>query len=293
MRAPAPAERPLLSVVVVSYDCRELLTACLDSLARQREELPFETLVVDNASNDGTAELVRERNPWVRLRRSEENLGFARANNLALEETRGEFVLLLNPDTVVPAGALRAAVEELRARPDVGMLGCKLVQPDGSLDHACKRGFPTPLSALCYFTGVSRLAPRSRLLSGYTAGHVDPDSTAYVDAVNGAFMLARREAVDAVGPLDESFWMYGEDLDWCRRFWNSGWAVLYWPGVSVTHVKGGCSGRRRNLPTNYAFHRAMWLFHRKHARGAGRLLTPVVWTGIHAKLLLSLRPRFA
>jgi GT2 family glycosyltransferase len=197
-------------------------------------------------------------------------------------------VLLLNHDTVVPPHALERAVEALDARPEVGMLGCKLVQPDGRLDKACKRGIPTPLGSLAYFTGLSRLAPRSRRLASYTAGHVGDDETAVVDAVNGAFMLVRREALDDVGLLDERYWLYMEDLDWCYRFALHGWPVLYWPEVEVVHVKGASSGRLRRWRTNYAFHRGMWLFYRTHqAPHRPRPVTAAVWLAIWSKLAVS------
>ena len=276
MDAPAPAE---LAVVVVAYNCRDLLDDCLASLEAQRESIALDVVVVDNASEDGAAELVRERYPWVRLLESDENVGFACANNRALRLVSAPHVLLLNPDTVVPQGALRRAVDELARRPDVGMLGVKLVRPDGSLDHACKRGFPTPLAALAYFVGVG---------TRYTAAHVGEDEVAEVDAVNGAFMLVRATALADVGDLDEQFWMYGEDLDWCRRFWDARWRILYWPRVAVVHVKGGSSGASRSKRANAAFHEAMWLFYRKHATGRARLAAPLVWAAIRMKLAWSL-----
>jgi GT2 family glycosyltransferase len=279
---------PRLSILIVSYECRDALLRCLASLDAGTRGIAHEVIVVDNASADGTAEAVRRLHPEVVLIASGENRGFSWASNRAMERATGEHLLLLNPDTVVPDGALTAAVEALEARPDVGMLGCKLVQADGSLDKACKRGFPTPLSSLAYFTGVSRLAPRHRTLGGYNAGHVAEDETAIVDAVNGAFMLVRRDALDAVGPLDERYWMYMEDLDWCYRFHEAGWPVLYWPEVEVVHEKAVSSGRPRRWRTNYAFHRGMWLFYRTHyAPTRPRAVTSLVWVGVWSKLGVS------
>ena len=145
---------------------------------------------------------------------------------------------------LVPPHAIANALEELERHPDVGMLGVKLVRPDGTFDHACKRGFPTIPSALAYFFRLDRIWPRSERFAGYTAGQLDEDEAGPVDAVNGAFMLVRREAAESVGPMDERYWMYAEDLDWCHRFWKRGWKVLYWPGAEVIHWKGGSSGRR-------------------------------------------------
>ena len=282
------AALPRLSVIVVSYDCRTLVEDCLASLERCREELALEVILVDNDSTDGTPEAVAERFPWVVLMAQGENLGFSRANNLGIERARGEHLLLLNPDTVVPPDTLPLALDELGRRPEVGMLGVKLVRPDGSLDHAAKRGFPSPGSSLYYFTGLARLFPRSPRFSQYTAGHVDPDETAAVDAVNGAFMLVRRAALEDVGGLDEDYWLYMEDLDWCYRFWQRGWQVLYWPGAEVVHVKGGSSPGSRSWPANRAFHRGMWLFYSKHYRHRrSPLVTAAVFAGIWLKLALS------
>ncbi len=169
----------------------------------------------------------------------------------------------------------------------MGALGCKLVRPDGTLDHACKRSFPTPLSALTYMTKLSKLGISARS-GGYTAQHLGDDDEGVVDAINGAFMLVRAAAIDEVGLLDEGYWMYGEDLDWCFRFWSAGWKVLYWPRATVVHVKGGISGRHRTWRTNLAFHRAMWRFYHAHiARNYPRAVTPMVWFGIWAKLGVS------
>lgn len=277
-----------LSVVIVSWQCRQLLDECLESLPGGLDGLATEVFVVDNASTDGTPEMVRTDHPWVELIESGANNGFALSTNLGLARARGQFVLLLNPDTRTPPGSLRAAVEALRARPEAGMLGVKLVRPDGSLDHAAKRGFPTPASALAYFTGLARLRPRSPRLAQYTAGHVDPDQESAVDAVNGAFMLVRREALDVVGPMEEEYWLYMEDLDWCYRFWQLGWPVVYWPGAEVVHVKWGSSTAQRSWPVNLAFHRGMWIFYRRNLRPARSWVTSAaVWLGIWLKLGLS------
>jgi GT2 family glycosyltransferase len=279
---------PRLSVIVVSYNCLTHLRACLDSLAMQHELLPLQVIVVDNASADGTPAAVRDGYPWVELIASPDNNGFSWACNRGIERARGEALLFLNPDTVVRGDALRAATDELASRPEVGMLGVKLRTADGTLDHACKRGFPTPASTLYYFLGLARLFPTSRRFAQYTAGHVGEDDIACVDAVNGAFMLVRREALDQVGGLDEDYWLYMEDLDWCYRFWQAGWQVLYWPKVEVTHLKGGSSGKHRSWKVNHAFHRGMWLFYSKHYRSRrSPLVTAAVFAAVWTKLAVS------
>jgi GT2 family glycosyltransferase len=288
MRPPEETAPPRLSVIVVSYNCRGLLLRCLQTVEAERRHIPLELILVDNASSDGTVEEVRRLHPWVRLVAADSNLGFARSNNDALRMARGEHVLLLNPDTEVREGSLAAAVERLEADPGIGMLGVKLVTPDGGLDHACKRGFPTPSSSLWHFLGLSRARPHSPRFAAYTAGHIGPDEESPVDAVNGAFMLVRRQALDEVGLLDERFWMYMEDLDWCYRFWERGWRVLYWPGAEVVHVKGGSSTKLRSWRANRAFHHGMWMFYAKHyARRRSPVVTAAVWLGVWAKLSVS------
>jgi GT2 family glycosyltransferase len=280
------AVQPLLSIVIATYNCEAHVRACLASLDQERSLIELEVIVVDNASTDRTAETVRNF-PWVKLMVLPNNAGFSHACNVGYEAAKGRHVLMLNPDTVVPPGGVARTVEEFENRPEVGMLGVKLVQLDGTLDHACKRGFPSPLGALSHFVGLNRFV-RAGKFGDYVAAHTGDDETTYIDAINGAFMLLRREAVEQVGLLDENYWLYMEDLDWCFRFWQSGWKILYWPQVEILHVKGGSSGKRRSWKTNVAFHRGMWRFYAKFYRSRSSALTnAVVFAGIHGKLGLS------
>jgi GT2 family glycosyltransferase len=257
-----------LSVLVVSYNSEDVLRTCLASLAAERESRPFEVIVVDNASQDQTVNMVAVEFPWVRVIANATNAGYARAVNQALAIATGDIFLLLNPDTRIPQGTLGSAVATLLRYEDVGMLGCKLVRADGSFDHACKRNFPSLSSALYYLFGVSRAFPRSKRFAGYTAGDHSPEQGGFVDAINGAFMLVKRTAVNDVGPMDERFWLYAEDLDWCLRFWQSGWKILYWPWAEVVHLKGASAGQPRSAKLSVAFYRSAWLYYRKHHRRA-------------------------
>ncbi|HEX2265001.1 MAG TPA: glycosyltransferase, partial [Solirubrobacterales bacterium] len=197
-------------------------------------------------------------------------------------------VLLLNPDTEVYAGTLDAGLARLRAEERIGMVGVKLVTESGELDHACKRSFPTPLAALAHFTGIGRRADGGAL-SQYRATHLGDDEPGEVDAVNGAFMMCRAEAVRQVGLLDEGYWLYMEDLDWCRRFWQAGWRVFYEPAGVALHVKGGSSGGRRAPRQEIAFHRGMARFYRRFdAPERSPLVNAAVYAGIGAKLAVSL-----
>ena len=280
---------PSLEIVIVGYRSRDLLSRCLRSLEENPPSRTLRTTVVDNASGDGTAEMVRGEHPDVHLIALEENHGFSASNNLALRQTRASAVLLLNPDTEVRPGALDASWDRLYSDPRIGMVGCKLVLPTGELDHAAKRSFPTPLSALAHFSGLGRSERAPSGLSQYRATHLAEDEPGEVDAVNGAFMMVRAEALREVGLLDEGYWLYMEDLDWCYRFWRAGWKVFYEPAGEVVHVKGGSSGSRRAPRQEIAFHRGMGRFYRKfYAAEQPGLLNAAVYAGIGAKLALSL-----
>jgi N-acetylglucosaminyl-diphospho-decaprenol L-rhamnosyltransferase len=280
---------PDLEVAIVSHGAEALLRRCLSSL---REHPPADgtmrVTVVDSGSPDGTPDMVERKFPQVRLLRRD-NIGFSAANNLVLRESEAAAVLLLNPDTEVYAGTLDAALVRLRSQPRIGMVGCKLILESGELDHACKRSFPTPLSALAHFTGVGRSAGAGAALSQYRATSLGDDEPGEVDAVNGAFMLCRAEAIREVGLLDEGYWLYMEDLDWCHRFWDAGWKVFYEPAGVALHVKGASSGARRRPKQEIAFHRGMARFYRRFdAPEHNPLLNAAVFTGIAAKLAVSL-----
>jgi GT2 family glycosyltransferase len=225
----------------------------------------YEVFVVDNNSQDGSAEMVRTWFPQVKLTVNRKNLGFAKANNQAIKQSAGTYLLLLNSDVEVEAGSFDKTVEYMNNNPTVGILGCRVVKPDGTLDLACRRSFPTPMNSLYLFTGLSALFPKSRFAS-YNLTYLPEDQIAEVDSVMGAFLLIRRGAVDKVGTLDEDFFMYGEDIDWCYRVKMAGYKVMYVPITRVVHYKGS-SSRKASRRSLYEFHRAMVLFYDKHYRG--------------------------
>jgi len=277
-----------LEVVIVSHGAEGLLRRCLRSLEQHPPAGTMRVTVVDSGSTDSTPDMVEREFPAVRLIRRE-NIGFSAANNVVLREDGADAVLLLNPDTEVYEGTLDASLARLRSDERIGMVGCKLLTESGELDHACKRSFPTPLSALAHFTGVGRSEDASGALSQYRATHLGDDEPGEVDAVNGAFMLCRAEAVREVGLLDEGYWLYMEDLDWCRRFWQAGWTVFYEPAGVCLHVKGGSSGKRRAAKQEIAFHRGMGRFYRRFdAPEHNPLVNMAVYAGIWAKLAVSL-----
>jgi GT2 family glycosyltransferase len=282
-------------VIVNSTGGRELLRACLRSL----EEHPprsgeMRVWVVDNASTDGAVEAVRGEFPWVQLEPLSWNAGFCIANNVALRRVSADYVLVLNPDTEMSEGALDHMLAVMDERPDVGMAGCRLVMRDGTFDHAAKRSFPTPLGALAYFLRIGRWRGAPSWLAQYRAPELGEFEAGPVDSLNGAFMLIRREALEEVGLLDEGYWLYMDDLDWCYRFHRAGWRVWYDGSVSVLHVKGGTtvherrSGRHRGLRHNVAFHRSMGRFYRKFYSGRNAFLDALIYLAIGVKLTVAI-----
>jgi N-acetylglucosaminyl-diphospho-decaprenol L-rhamnosyltransferase len=276
---------PSLDVVIVAYRSRELLRGCLESLQAHPPSCPMKVIVVDNASGDGTVEMVKADHPGVDLIASPTNLGFAAATNLGARRGTAPYLLALNPDTAVTPGALDTMLGVLESHSEAGIAGPRLIRPDGSFDHAAKRFFPTPLSALGHFTGVGRRASSGRL-AAYRAPEVDAGR---VDAVNGAFMLIRRSAFDRVGGFDEGYWMYMEDLDLSYRLAQAGWLSWYEPSATVLHVKGGTVGGERSPRLNWAFHRGMYRFYRRHyAPERSPALNLLVYVGIAARFAATL-----
>ena len=267
-----------LDIVIVSYRCRELVRDCLSSLRDHRPRQPMQIYLIDNASGDGTVEMVSAEFPDVDVVAADRNLGFAAGTNCGIRLGQAEYILALNPDTRLTPRTLDQLIEVMDAHPDVGICGPRLVREDGSLDHAAKRSFPTPLGALAHFAGIGR--------SQYRAPHVEEGS---VDAVNGAFMLIRRGMLDQIGLFDEGYWMYMEDLDLCYRAKQAGWLTWYEPHAVAVHVKQGSSPSGRTSRLEVAFHYGMYRFYRRHyAPLRSRLVNAAVYAGISAKLGIAL-----
>jgi O-antigen biosynthesis protein len=252
-----------LSVIIVNYNVRQFLENALTSIFRALEGLEGEVIVVDNASDDGSVEMVQKKFPAARVVASRENLGFARANNIGLTGAKGDYFLLINPDTIVQEDTLQVMLEFFRTHPQTGLAGCKILNPDGSFQLPCRRSFPTPWVAFTKVFGLSALFPRSRLFGRYNLTYLDPDASYEVDAVSGSFMMISRTAYERVGGLDESFFMYGEDLDWCYRVRQAGFKVYYVHSTQIVHFKGE-STRRSNIDEVRVFYGAMELFVEKH-----------------------------
>ncbi len=282
-----------LGIVIVNWNTRDLLRRCLETVLVSEGPFTHQVIVVDNASSDGSADMVRSAFPTVEVIASPVNGGFSYGNNLGLRalgyrgagdvaEDAPRYALLLNPDTEVPPDALCRMIQFMDGRPDVGAAGPKLVLADGSLDLACRRSFPTPEVSFYRFSGLSRLFPRHPRFGRYNMTFVDPDREIEVDSVVGAYMQVRRAAIEQVGLLDESFFMYGEDLDWAYRIKQAGWKIYYHPQVTVRHVKRAAS--RRSKKAQFEFQRAMLIFYRKHYRAQTPLwLHSLVMAGLLLK----------
>jgi len=269
-----------VDVGIVAYRSRRLLRTCLQSLHAHAPSRPMRVMVVDNDSRDGTVEMVREF-PEVELIEPRRNLGYAAAVNLAIKRSDGRYFLALNPDTQMHPGALDRLLQLMDADPSIAICGCRLEREDGTFDHAAKRAFPTVVGALGHFTGVGRRPGANGRLAQYRAPTVESGP---VNAVNGAFMLIRRRALDEVGLFDEGYWLYMEDLDLCYRVAEAGWLTWYDPSVVVTHLKGATTGRNRTFRVNRAFHHGMYRFYRQHyARSRPRVVNLAIYGGIAAK----------
>ncbi len=235
-------ELPLLSIVIVAYKSRDEIGACLASIPRSIAGRTVEVIVVDNSPGDGTGEIVRRDYGWVDYVAAEKNLGFGRANNRGYARAHGEFILFLNPDTVCNAPALAHCLTRLRADERIGLISPRLELADGAMDLACRRGIPTLWDGFCRAIGLAAAFPKVAIFSGYNLTHLPARGTYPVGAINGAFMLAPRRVLTPIAAdgavFDESFFMYGDDLDLCIRVARAGWTIVYDGSVSITHVKG-------------------------------------------------------
>jgi N-acetylglucosaminyl-diphospho-decaprenol L-rhamnosyltransferase len=251
----------LLSIVIVSWNVRELLRACLASVERGRGALALEVIVVDGGSADGSAAMIEREFSWVRLIARPDNVGFPLGNNIGLAEASGRYCLLLNPDTQVVGDALPVIVAYMEANPAVGALGPQLLNPDGSVQSS-RRHFPTLVTAFFESTWLQPLAPAG-VLRHYYVQDLPDDQTAEVDWVMGACLLVRREAMVQVGPMDVGYFMYSEELDWCRRIKMAGWKIVYLPTAQVIHYEGK-SSEQAVTARHINFQRAKLRYFRKY-----------------------------
>ncbi|AOZ93314.1 glycosyltransferase family 2 protein [Paenibacillus crassostreae] len=276
-----------LSILIVNYNTCKLTLDCLQSVFASKTRYTFEVILIDNHSTDSSVESISLEYPQVTINANQDNTGFAKANNQGMEIASGRYVLLLNSDTIIQEDTLQTMITFMDENPSVGASGCKVILPDGTLDKACRRGFPTPSASFYYAFGISRLFPDHPKFNQYQLGHLDPNDAYPIDCLVGAFMMVRRETITEVGVLDETFFMYGEDIDWCYRIKQAGWGIHYYPLTTIVHLKGG-SARRRPTKIIYEFHRAMAIFHHKHYKARYPwVINSVIYTGIGLKFTLA------
>jgi GT2 family glycosyltransferase len=278
-----------LSICIVTLQAREYLRGCLDSIYQNPPAYPYEIIVVDNHSTDGTVELLQADYPQVQIILNSENLGFTAPMNQALRAASGDFLLQLNPDTLVHPKALDTLIDFMNDHPEVGICGPKVLNRDGTLQLACRRGESRPWAVFSYFLGLSARFPKSKLFGGYLLNYMDENATHPAAGVSGSCMLIRREVVERIGYLDERFFAYQEDADFCARCWKAGWQVYYVPAAKIVHYGGQGGSRVQPYRSIIEWHRSYWLFYRKsYASDYFFLFNGFYYAVIAMKLLFAL-----
>lgn len=279
-----------LSVIIVSYNTKDLIGNCLDSIKLSKDRFFWEVFVVDNASEDSSPEFLKKNYPWVNLVLNEKNLGFAKAVNLAIRKAKGRYILLLNPDTILERNTLLEMITFMDKNPQIGISTCRVEMPNGEIDWASHRGFPTPWRSFAYFSRLAKLFPRTRIFGGYHLEFEDLAKPHEVDSPCGAFYLIRQEVVKKIGLFDEDYFIFAEDLDFSFRTKEAGYKIFYYPKVKVIHFKGASSGMHQvksqtkkaiRKKATESFYDTMKIFYRKHYEDKyPKLVKFIVFLGI-------------
>lgn len=269
-----------LSTIIVNWRAADVLVECVEALLKATQHTRHQVIVVDNHSRDGSPERVQRAFPQVTVLFNPENRGFAKAVNQGLERAEGRYILLLNPDTRVDEKAVERMLAVLETQPEVGAVGPMIVNSDGSYQRSSRRALPTPARAFYKLAGLAALFPSHPVFAQYHVGHVSADVRQDVEILSGSVLMTRRDVVDQVGGLDERFFLYGEDIDWCYRVGQAGWRIVYLPEARVVHHHR-LSSRQAPVRSTYEFYRSMILFYEKHwARRYGPVLRMVTWLGV-------------
>lgn len=275
-----------LVVVIVSYNVKHYVAQCLDSLAKALEGIDSKIIVVDNHSDDGTVKFLSQRFRRIEIIDSNHNLGFARANNVAIKQTDSEYVLLLNPDTFVGEDTIREALAFMDGHPQAGGVGVRMQNSDGTLAKESRRGLPSPVVAFYKMSGLCARFPQSRTFGRYYMGYLDWDTPQRIEVISGAFCLLRRSALDKVGLLDEDFFMYGEDIDLSFRLLRGGYENWYMP-LPILHYKGE-STEKSSFRYVHVFYQAMLIFFRKHYGHLSLCMALPIKLAIYVKACMAL-----
>ena len=276
-----------LSVIIVNYNVKEELTFCLSSVQQALQGIEGECFVVDNHSADGSCDIVKTLFPWVTLIENDDNLGFARANNIAIKNAVGEYILLLNPDTVVEQDSFAKMIAFMDEHADCGGLGVKMLDAQGAFLPESKRGIPTPWVAFCKLFGLYKLFPKSEKCNRYYLSNISQDSVAQVEILAGACMLLRKSVLDEIGLLDETYFLYGEDVDISYRILQAGYKNYYFPETSIIHLKGA-STKKLAVKSVREFYRSMDIFCERHFTQYNRLFLLFVKLGINVRMAFAM-----
>jgi hypothetical protein len=289
-----------LSIVIVSYNTKDFLQKCIESIKNTVKDFTYEIIIVDNASKDNSSDLIKDKFEEVTLMENKENLGFSKANNAGIKKSSGRYVLFLNADTIVYPNTLKTMLDFMDNNKDAGAATCKLVMPNGKIDDASHRGFPTPWNSFTHFSSLSKILGKTKLFGGYNLGYLNFSKTHEIDALAGAFMFVRREAGEQVNWWDEDYFFYGEDLEFCYQLKEKGWKIYYVPQISILHYKG-VSGGIKNVSKQITTadketkkkaqeerFKAMRIFYKKHYQNKyPKIVTALVNFGVSFKERLS------
>lgn len=275
-----------LSIIFVNWKTRDLTRDALASVYKETLGINIEVIVVDNNSGDGSVEMIKKEFPQVVLIESKDNLGFGKANNQALKIAQGDYLMFLNTDVVVLDGALNKMVDYLDEHADVMMVGPRLLNKDLTFQHACRRMLPNPMNSFFHLFGLTKIFKNSKFINEYKQYAVDPEITGPTEALSGAAMMFCKQVYNEIGGFDERFFMYGEDLDFCKRVLDKGWKTVYVSDAKIIHFGGQSSGKRR-IKSLINFYEAMWLYYKKHFK-YNFLINLLVWLGIKIRMILAL-----
>lgn len=287
-----------LSIIILSWNTSAITKQTLESVYRETKNISapggpalgwdFEVILIDNNSADDSVAMIKRDFPRVVLVENKDNLGFAKGNNQGMAIAKGEYTMLLNSDTIVLDGAINKLAGYLNDHPEVMMVGPRLLNKDGTFQHACRRVLPDPVNSFFYLFGLNKIFKRSKIASEYKQLAADPEISGPAQALSGAAMMFRRTVYEKIGGLDERFFMYGEDLDFCKRVYDNGWITMYLADAKITHLGGVSSGKRRTKSL-INFYDAMWLYYKKHfGKKNNFLINTVIWLGIKLRMSVAL-----
>jgi len=275
-----------LSIILVNWKTPDLTRNALVSVFKETQETDFEVIVVDNNSADGSVEMIKKEFPQVVLIVNPDNRGFGKANNQGLKIAQGDYLMFLNTDVVVLDGALNKLVNHLDQHADVMVVGPRLLNKDLTFQHACRRMLPNPVNSFFHLFGLTKIFKNSKFVNDYKQYASNPEVTAPTQALSGAAMMFRRQVYDEIGGFDERFFMYGEDLDFCKRVLDKGWKTVYVSDAKIIHFGGQSSGKRK-VKSLVNFYESMWFYYKKHFK-YNFLVNLLVWLGIKLRMAVAL-----